>query len=114
MFWAITWGEASKEAETAQKKKAALRRPVPAKRTESVYRKHEHAVPALEVELRVAAATHRDVLAVAGRVGDRPGVRARAAVEAPEPLPRRGVERGEAAASLPPEEKNPRPFAPPP
>src|SRR5262245_47327819 len=90
------WAAAGSATRAAPNKQAARRRPVTAIRTRSVYRKHEHAVSALEVELGVAAAAHGDVLAVADRVGDRHGIGAGAAVEAPEFLAGRRLERVEA------------------
>src|SRR5262245_8833336 len=65
-----------------------------------VDREHEQAVAALEVELGVAAATHRDMLLPVDGVRDRHRVRARAAVEAPEPLAGLRVERVEVAVAL--------------
>src|SRR5262245_24199890 len=62
-------------------------------RTRSGQRVYEHAVAALEVELRVAAAAHRDVLLLPDRVRDRHRVRAGAALEAPQELPGLRVER---------------------
>src|SRR2546422_5787819 len=68
-------------------------------------REDNHAIAALEVDLRVAAAAHGDILLAADHVGDRLRVGAGAAVEAPQLLAGRRVERVEAAVTLTEEEQ---------
>src|SRR5436190_8734534 len=73
------------------RKRAARRRPPGFTGTRSVEREHEQAVAALEVKLRVAAATHRDVLLRPDHVGHRHRICARATIETPKLLSALGV-----------------------
>src|SRR5712691_5845404 len=68
-------------------------------------REDKHAIAAFEVDLRVAAAAHRDILLAAHHVGNRLRVGAGAAIEAPQLLAGRRVERVEAAVALAEEEQ---------
>src|SRR3954471_5465952 len=102
---AASWALAPVPAATAQKKKAARRRPLPEVMRSVGQAEDQDAVAALEVELRVAAAAHRHVLLLADLIRDGLGIRAGAAVEAPQLLAGLRIERVEAAVALAEEEQ---------
>src|SRR6267143_5555676 len=95
-------------ARSSRNKKAASRRPLPIKASSAAEREDEHAVATLEVYLSIAAAAHCDVLSFSDHVGHRLRVRAGAAVEAPQLLAGRRVERIEVAIALAEEEETAR------
>src|SRR5205823_4640651 len=70
--------------------------------------KDEDAISALEIELCVTAAPHRNVLLVVDHVGDRHGVGASTTLELPQKGPASRVERFDEPAALTEKEQTPR------